>query len=91
MDAAYFNERFVYAAANQFFDLPLDDFLARLFIFRRYSLHSPLGMVCYDFVLPEFANYVLFYFFSFQIFLIKSQPVLRYLKRYCIFRKANTI
>lgn len=60
MDAAYFNERFVYAAANQFFDLPLDDFLARLFIFRGYSLHSPLGMVCYDFILPEFVNYVPF-------------------------------
>lgn len=64
MDADYFNERFVYAAANQSFDLPLDDFLARLFIFRGYSLHSPWGMVCYDFILPEFVNCVPFCAFS---------------------------
>ena len=51
----------LHAAANQFLDLPLDNFLIQLYNFLGHSLLSPFRMVCRDFILPEPASYVFFY------------------------------
>ena len=55
---------FFHAAANQFLDLALDNFLVQLYNFLGHSLLSPFRMVCRDFILPEPASYVFFYAFS---------------------------
>ena len=54
---------FLHAAANQFLELPLDNFLIQLYNFLGHSLLAPFRMVCRDFILPEPANYVFFYAF----------------------------
>ena len=51
---------FLHAAANQFLDLTLDNFLIELYNLLGHSLLSPFRMVCRDFILPEPANYVFF-------------------------------
>jgi hypothetical protein len=56
-----FIQRFLHAAADQFFELSLDNFLIQLYNFLRHSLLSPFRMVCRDFILPEPASYVFFY------------------------------
>ena len=60
-----FIQRFFPAAANQFFQLPLDCFLIKLYNLLGHSLLSPFRMLCGDFILPESANYVSFLLFSF--------------------------
>ena len=52
---------FLHAAADQFLDLPLDNFLIQLYNFLGHSLLSPFRMVCGNFILPEPASYVFFY------------------------------
>ena len=52
---------FLHAAANQFLDLALDNFLIQLYNFLGHSLLSPFRMVCGNFILPEPASYVFFY------------------------------
>ena len=54
---------FLHAAADQFLDLPLDNFLIQLYNFLGHSLLSPFRMVCGNFILPEPASYVFFYVF----------------------------
>ena len=54
---------FFHVAANQFFELPLDNFLIQLYNFLGQSLLSPFRMVCGNFILPEPACYVFFYAF----------------------------
>jgi len=54
-------QRLLHAAANQFLDLPLDNFLIQLYNFLGHSLLSPFRMVCGNFILPEPASYVFFY------------------------------
>ena len=49
---------FLHAAADQFLDLPLDNFLIQLYNFLGHSLLSPFRMVCRDFILSEPASYV---------------------------------
>ena len=56
-----FVQRFLHAAADQFLDLPLDNFLIQLYNFLGYSLLSPFECLCGNFILPEPASYVLFY------------------------------
>jgi len=51
---------FLHAAANQFLDLTLDNFLIELYNLLGHSLLSPFRMVCRDFILPEPASYVFF-------------------------------
>ena len=60
-----FVQVFLYAAAHKFFDLTLDNFLVELYNFLGHSLLSPFRMVCANFILPESANYVFFFAFSF--------------------------
>ena len=54
-------QRFLHAAADQFFELPLDNFLIQLYNLLGHSLLSPFRMVCGNFILPEPASYVFFY------------------------------
>ena len=54
---------FLHAAANQFLDLALDDFLIQLYNFLGRSLLSPFECLCGNFILPEPASYVFFYAF----------------------------
>ena len=54
-------QSFLHAAADQFPDLTLDNFLVQLYNFLGHSLLSPFRMVCRDFILPEPASYVFFY------------------------------
>ena len=54
---------FLHAAADQFLDLPLDNFLIQLYNFLGHSLLSPFRMVCGNFILPEPASYVFFFLF----------------------------
>ena len=71
----HFDERFLHAAADQFLDLPLDNFLVQLYNFLGHSLLSPFRMVCRDFILPEPASYVFFYpFFDLRklLYIIRS-------------------
>ena len=56
-----FVQGFLHAAANQFLDLTLDNFLVQLYNFLGHSLLSPFRMVCGNFILPEPASYVFFY------------------------------
>ena len=56
-----FVQGFFHAAANQFLDLALDNFLIQLYNFLGHSLLSPFRMVCGNFILPEPASYVFFY------------------------------
>ena len=56
-----FVQGFLHAAADQFLDLPLDNFLIQLYNFLGHSLLSPFRMVCRDFIVPEPASYVFFY------------------------------
>ena len=56
-----FVQGFLHAAADQFLDLPLDNFLIQLYNFLGHSLLSPFRMVCGNFILPEPASYVFFY------------------------------
>ena len=51
-------------AADQFLDL-LDNFLVQLYNLLGHGLQSPFRMVCRNFILPEFANYVSFFLLSF--------------------------
>ena len=60
-----FVQGFLHAAAHKFFDLTLDNFLVELYNFLGHSLLSPFRMVCANFILPEPANYVFFFAFSF--------------------------
>ena len=60
-----FVQGFLHAAAHKFFDLTLDNFLVELYNFLGHSLLSPFRMVCANFILPESANYVFFFAFSF--------------------------
>ena len=52
---------FLHAAANQFLDLPLDNFFIQLYNFLGHSLLSPFECLCGNFILPEPASYVFFY------------------------------
>ena len=52
---------FLHAAADQFLDLPLDNFLIQLYNFLGHSLLSPFRMVCGNLILPETASYVFFF------------------------------
>ena len=52
---------FLHAAADQFLDLPLDNFLIQLYNFLGHSLLSPFECLCGNFILPEPASYVFFY------------------------------
>ena len=52
---------FLHAAADQFLDLPLDNFLIQLYNFLGHSLLSPFECLCGNFILPESASYVFFY------------------------------
>ena len=49
---------FLHATADQFLDLPLDNFLIQLDNFLGYSLLSPFECLCGNFILPEPASYV---------------------------------
>jgi hypothetical protein len=49
------------AAADQFPDLTLDNFLIQLYNFLGHSLLSPFECLCGNFILPEPASYVFFY------------------------------
>ena len=60
-----FVQGFLHAAVHKFFDLTLDNFLVELYNFFGHSLLSPFRMVCANFILPESANYVFFFAFSF--------------------------
>ena len=51
----------LHAAADQFFDLTLDNFLIQLDNFLGHSLLSPFRMVCGNFILPEFCKPCLFF------------------------------
>ena len=53
-------QRFFPTAADQFLDLPLDNFLVQLYNILRHSLLSSFRMVCRDFILPESASHVSF-------------------------------
>ena len=55
---------FLDAAADSFFQLPLDYFFVKLYNFLRHGLLSPFRMVCRNFILTESANRV-FLFFNF--------------------------
>ena len=52
---------FLHAAADQFPDLPLDNFLVQLYNFLGYSLLAPFECLCGNFILPEPASYVFFF------------------------------
>ena len=52
---------FFHAAADQFLDLPLDNFLIQLYNFLGHSLLSPFECLCGNFILPEPASYVFFF------------------------------
>ena len=52
---------FLHATADQFLDLPLDNFLIQLYNFLGHSLLSPFECLCGNFILPEPASYVFFY------------------------------
>ena len=56
-----FVQGFFHAAANQFFDLPLDYFLIKLYNFLGHGLLSSFRMVCGNFILPEFCKPCLFF------------------------------
>ena len=45
--------------------LTLDNFLVQLYNILRHGLQSPFRMLCRNFILPEFANYVSFFLLSF--------------------------
>ena len=51
----------LHAAADQFLDLSLDNFLIQLYNFLGHSLLSPFECLCGNFILPEPASYVFFY------------------------------
>ena len=53
-------QRLFHAAADQFLELPLDNFLIQLYNFLGHSLLAPFRMVCGNFILPEPASYVFF-------------------------------
>ena len=55
---------FLHAAADQFLDLPLDNFLIQLYNFLGHSLLSPFECLCGNFLLPEPASYTLVVFFE---------------------------
>ena len=59
-----FVQRFLHAAADQFLELPFDNFLIQLYNFLGHSLLSPFECLCGNFILPEPASYVFFYAFS---------------------------
>ena len=61
-------QSFLHAAANQFLDLTLDNFLIQLYNFLGHSLLSPFRMVSRNFILPESANYV----FSYPFFFLRN-------------------
>ncbi len=54
---------FLHAAADQFLDLPLDNFLIQLYNFLGHSLLAPFECLCGNFILPEPASYVFFFAF----------------------------
>ena len=56
-----FVQGFLHAAADQFLDLALDNFLIQLYNFLGRSLLSPFECLCGNFILPEPASYVFFY------------------------------
>ena len=57
----HLDERLLHAAADQFLDLPLDNFLIQLYNFLGHSLLSRFECLCSNFILPEPASYVFFY------------------------------
>lgn len=57
----HLDEGFLHAAADQFLELPLDNFLIQLYNFLGHSLLSPFECLCGNFILPEPASYVFFY------------------------------
>ena len=70
-------QRFFHTAADQFLDLTLDNFLVQLYNSLRHGLQSPFRMLCRNFILPEFANYVSFSLLSFcATYLTLSRTVL---------------
>lgn len=56
-----FVQGFLHATADQFLELPLDNFLIQLYNFLGHSLLSPFECLCGNFILPEPASYVFFY------------------------------
>src|SRR5574344_3006721 len=64
-------ERLFYTAPDQFLDLPLDNFLVKLYNFLGHGLLSPFRMVCRDFILPEICKPCPFsFFFQFAQFIL---------------------
>ena len=56
-------EDFLHAAADQFSDLTLDNFLVQLYSFLGHSLLAPFECLCGNFILPEFCKLCLFLLF----------------------------
>ena len=67
---------FLHAAADQFLDLPLDNFLIQLYNFLGHSLLAPFECLCGNFILPEFGKLCLL-FCSFQF----AQLIVHYLDK----------
>lgn len=57
----HLDEGLLHAAADQFLDLPLDNFLIQLYNSLGHSLLSPFECLCGNFILLEPASYVFFY------------------------------
>jgi fluoride ion exporter CrcB/FEX len=53
-------QRFLDAATDKFFDLPLDYFFVQLYNLLGHSLLSPFRMLSRNSILPKSANYVSF-------------------------------
>ena len=51
----------LHATADQFPDLPLDNFLIQLYNLLGHSLLAPFECLCGNFILPEPASYVFFF------------------------------
>ena len=60
----HLDEGFLHAAADQFLDLTLDNFIVQMYNFLRHRSLSPFECLCGNFILPEPARYVFFYAFS---------------------------
>ena len=69
-------QRLFHAAADQFLDLTLDNFLIELYNLLGHSLQSPFECLCGNFILPEPASYVFFYaIFNLRNLLYIIKPV----------------
>ena len=60
----HLDEGYLHAAADQFLDLTLDNFIVQMYNFLRHRSLSPFECLCGNFILPEPASYVFFYAFS---------------------------